>query len=246
MIKYWLPMFYSAGSYNYANECMELLHNVIHDWPKDYGMVAFNGMLVNPSGSPNGFKESDIRVEHLNDNIKERAHGANATPEVLEKVTPAIGHVKQLTDQLFEDLGVERQNQRHAKVLQNRDVQIATLYLQKEDIFNFSKDKPSLHSVVDLYRSGIQRLAGKDGGHAKHLARHILRLRCRHKNEGHSFELTPSDSEFERDLQHRAERELVTATDTANAPYTARSESDELMDFVIQSEQDIGSIVDWD
>jgi hypothetical protein len=31
MIKYWVPMFYAGGGYNYANECMELLHNLIHD-----------------------------------------------------------------------------------------------------------------------------------------------------------------------------------------------------------------------
>ena len=60
IIKFWLPMFYAASSYNYANECMELLHNVIHDWPKDYAQIAFNGMLVNPTGKPGSCKPTDI------------------------------------------------------------------------------------------------------------------------------------------------------------------------------------------
>ncbi|KAG6819049.1 hypothetical protein H0H93_015957 [Arthromyces matolae] len=180
MIKWWLPMFYAGGSYNYANECMELLHNIIHDWPRDYATVAFNGMLVNPSGQPGKFKETDLRVEHLNDVIKERTHGSNATPEVLEKTTPALGHVRRLTDILFDELGVEYQNQRHAEVGQRKDIEIIVEHLTKHAIFNFEEDKLSNHAVIDLFRTGASRLAGPNGGHAKHLARHILRSRTRH------------------------------------------------------------------
>lgn len=180
MIKYWLPMFYVGGSYNYANECMEVLHNIVHDWPKDYASVAFNGMLVNPRGKPDGFKPTDINVEHLNDHIKERAHGPNITPDVLEKITPAIGHVSLLSDQLFEDIGVEGTNQKHAHVSQHKDIQLITNHLYKSAVFDFTRDKSSEHAVVDLYLTGITRLAGKNGGHVKHLSRHILRLQTRH------------------------------------------------------------------
>ncbi|KAJ7827097.1 hypothetical protein B0H13DRAFT_2374013 [Mycena leptocephala] len=31
MLKYWTPMFYAGGGFNYANESMELLHNLNHD-----------------------------------------------------------------------------------------------------------------------------------------------------------------------------------------------------------------------
>ncbi|KAF9542265.1 hypothetical protein CPC08DRAFT_738717 [Agrocybe pediades] len=180
VIKYWLPMFYAAGSYNYANECMELLHNNLHDWPKDYAAAAFNGMLVNPSGQPDGFKPTDIRVEHLNDRIKERAHGSNATPEILEKITPAMGHVQDLTNKIFNELGVEYLNQRHAKVLQHKDIQILVKYFSKNSVFDFQADRLSSHIILDLYRSGSTRLAGQQGGHVKHLKRHVLRLRARH------------------------------------------------------------------
>ena len=60
MIKYWSPMFYAGGGYNYANECMELLHNLIHDWPADTAVVLHSGMLVNSAGIPRKFKETDI------------------------------------------------------------------------------------------------------------------------------------------------------------------------------------------
>ncbi|KAJ3567632.1 hypothetical protein NP233_g6233 [Leucocoprinus birnbaumii] len=180
MIKFWTPMFYSAGSYNYANESMELLHNVIHDWPTSYASVAVGGMFVTTSGRAGGFKPTDLHVEHLNDRIKERAHGSNATPRILEKVTPAMGHIQKLTDQLFYDLGVEQQNQKHSHVEQHKDVEILVQYLVNNNIFNFSQDTPTPHVPIDLFREGLHKLAGRDGGHQKHLDRHSLRLRTRH------------------------------------------------------------------
>jgi hypothetical protein len=80
MIKYWAPMFYAGEGYNYANECMELLHNLIHDWPKDTATILRNGMLVNTTGDPRKFKETDIRVEQFNKTIKSHTSGANARP----------------------------------------------------------------------------------------------------------------------------------------------------------------------
>ncbi|KAF6745044.1 hypothetical protein DFP72DRAFT_824883 [Ephemerocybe angulata] len=180
MIKYWMPMFYAAGSFNYSNECMETLHNVIHDWPSPYGDVAFKGMFFNPRGRIEDFKPTDIRVEHLNDRVKEKAHGSNASPAVLEKVVPAMGLLQDLTDRVFEEMGVEALNQRHAHVGQRNDVRILLRHLDSHNIFEFTKDKPSKHDVVDLYRFGLQRVSGANGGHRRHLERHKLRLQARH------------------------------------------------------------------
>lgn len=180
MIKFWLPIYYAAGSYNYANKCMELLHNMIHDWPKDFAQVVFNGMLVNPSGKAGEFKPTDIRVEHLNDQIKERAHGSNATPNLLSKITPAMGHLSQLTDRLFSDLNIEHQNQQHIHVSQHRDIELLVKHFIKQKIFDFNSDARSEHAVVDLYQSGCIQLAGKNTGYSNHLKRHILRLCVRH------------------------------------------------------------------
>lgn len=219
MIKYWLPMFYAAGSHNYANECMELLHNITHDWPPEYAKVAFNGMLVNPSGKVDGWKPTDIRVEHLNDKIKEHAHGPNATPDVLEKISPALGHLQQLSGQLFQDIGVEAKNQKHAKVSQQKDVEIASKHLHKHKVFDFASDTPSNDTFVDLYRSGGWRLSGADGGHAKHLKRNLLRLRSRHRTDAHDI-LFPND---EHELQ-ACNRELVIASDVGTMDYRLVSE----------------------
>ncbi|KAJ7506208.1 hypothetical protein B0H11DRAFT_2169972 [Mycena galericulata] len=160
MLKYWAPMFYAGGSYNYAHETMELLHNIIHDWPKQTAEILEAGMLFNTKGGPADFLEGDMGVEHFNDVIKEHVHGSNASPALLEKI--------HLTAQMYRDLGVEDLNQHHAKVRQHKDV------------FDFGNDKISKQNVVDLYRHGLSRLAGSTGGHAKHLARHKLRFRTRH------------------------------------------------------------------
>ncbi|KAF9002736.1 hypothetical protein BDQ17DRAFT_1482273, partial [Cyathus striatus] len=98
MIKYWMPMFYATGCYNYANECMETFHNIIHDWPMPYADVAFKGMFFNPQGHNEDFNPTDICVEHLNDHIKEYTHGTNVTPMILEKIVPAMGYVQNLRD----------------------------------------------------------------------------------------------------------------------------------------------------
>ena len=86
-------MFYEGGSYNYAHECMELLHNYHHDWPQDTANVLLSGMLVNNMGEEGGFLEGDLDVEHLNERIKDCVNEPNVTPETLAKVTPALGHV---------------------------------------------------------------------------------------------------------------------------------------------------------
>ncbi|KAJ7892482.1 hypothetical protein B0H14DRAFT_2560193 [Mycena olivaceomarginata] len=167
MLKYWTPVFYAGGSFNHANESMELLHNLIHDWPADISPILCAGMFMNNQGKPAKFKETDIRVEHFNKDIKSHTSGVNARPQLLEKITPAIGYIQELTERMFQDLGVEDENQYHAK----------------SDIFNFAWDKTSNHFVVDLYQIGLHKLAGKDGGHEQHLRHHILRSQSRHNRE---------------------------------------------------------------
>ncbi|KAJ7213112.1 hypothetical protein GGX14DRAFT_534293 [Mycena pura] len=178
ILKYWTPMFYAGGSFNYANESMELLHNLNHDWPPDISPILRGGMLINnKDGKAGNFKETDIRVEQLNKSIKSHARGANASPGLLEKITPAIGHVQELTEKMFDDLGVNDEDQHHAHVRQHKDVILLLEHLSESNIFDFSRDKSSDHTVIDLYRTGLYRLAGPDGGHAKHLRRHLLRSR---------------------------------------------------------------------
>lgn len=227
ILKFWTPMFYAGGGYNYSHECMELLHNYHHDWPQDTADVLFAGMLVNTTGQPDGFLEGDLDVEHLNLKIKDRTHDPNITPAYLEKITPAMGYIRQATDQLFLDLGVEAQNQHHAHVRQHKDVGIITDHLTKANIFRFSKDKHSEHAVVDLYRHGIERLSGPMGGHEKHLAKHKLRLRTRHSRRSdtyHSTTTTTSD-ELDAALQDDWERELDHARDAEREEVVLETEN---------------------
>ncbi|KAJ6578556.1 hypothetical protein B0H19DRAFT_1208163 [Mycena capillaripes] len=182
MLKYRTPIFYAGGSFNYANESMELLHNLIHDWPPETAEILRAGMLMNNQGKSNTFKEADIRVEQFNKSIKSHAQGANAQPGLLEKITPAIGHIQKLTEKLFHELGVFDEDQHHTDVSQHKDVTLLLEHFHKYNIFDFSRDTVSNHLVVDLFRTGLHRLAGPDG-HARHLRRHVLRSRHRHHNE---------------------------------------------------------------
>ncbi|KAI0737485.1 hypothetical protein BC629DRAFT_1446172 [Irpex lacteus] len=210
VLKFWAPMYYAGGGYNYSHETMELLHNIIHDWPTDTADVLLSTMIVNTTGRPNNFKEGDLDVEHLNNAIKSRAHGPNATPKLLEKITPAIGELRGLVRQLFDDLDVEDMYQRHAHVKQDEDVLKLVGYMQKNNIFRWTKDKASSHVVPDLFRGGLMKLSGQAGGHMKHLMRHKLRLRTRHGQPYGPAQM----SEEETALAQQADQELGSAADT--------------------------------
>lgn len=210
MLKYWSPMFYAGGSSNYANELMELLHNLEHDWPKDFAQIQLAGMLVNTSGEEDGFLEADLDVEHLNGDIKERAHGPNATPKLLEKITPAIGPCKELTARTFKAMGVQRINEHHAAVKQHKDIQILTGFMESRKVFRFDEDTLSEHAVVDLFRHGLRRLSGPQGGHAKHLERHALRFRTRHGKDAFNG-LTVGEKEREKELYQELEHGIDRA-----------------------------------
>jgi hypothetical protein len=95
-------------------------------------------------------------VEQFNKTIKSHTSGANARPGVLKKITPALGHVQGLTEQLFLDLGLKADDQHHAEVKQHKDVQLLVDHLCDSKTFDFSADKLSEHPVIDLYRTGLQ------------------------------------------------------------------------------------------
>ncbi|KAJ7726144.1 hypothetical protein DFH07DRAFT_782810 [Mycena maculata] len=235
MLKYWSPMFYAGGGSNYANESMELLHNLNHDWPKDISPILRGGMLINNQAKPAKFKETDIRVEQFNKTIKSHAHGANVRPGLLEKITPAIGHIQELTEQIFEDLGVEDEDQHHAKVRQHKDVGLLLDHLCTSKIFDFQHDKASNHTVVDLYRTGLHQLAGPDGGHARHLHRHYLRSRVRHENQMPPDSTSTPDntsihsetSTYEDDLEELQKLDRELALDNERPKFTLLEQLDD-------------------
>ncbi|KAJ6536865.1 hypothetical protein B0H19DRAFT_962392 [Mycena capillaripes] len=214
MLKYWAPMFYAGGSYNYTNETMELLHNIVHDWPTQTAEILEAGMLLNTQGGPANFLEGDMGVEHFNDVIKEHVKGSSATPALLEKIVPALGHIQHLTMHMYKDLGVEDVNQDHSKVRQHKDVEILTGYFTSSKLFDFNNDKISQQTMVDLYRHGLRRLAGSTGGHAKHLARHKLRFRTRHNAEEDAATLA----------LYMGDRELEESTDLNKSKFTVQEE----------------------
>lgn len=177
-LKYLYPIFYAGGSYNYAAEVGDLLHNIEHDWPKESVPVLVGGLVMNTSGRPDGFKDVDLGGEHYNGDIKEQAHGTNMTPQVLNQITPALGPVSVLADNLFRELGVERRQKRHAHVKATIDVHTLAKHLLKNHTLDFTGDQPATTKVPDFYVKGRDGLTKK--GHARHLERHLLASRTRH------------------------------------------------------------------
>ncbi|KAI0085007.1 hypothetical protein BDY19DRAFT_987286 [Irpex rosettiformis] len=138
---FWALMYYAGGSYNYAHEIMELLHNSVHDWPSNTAEVLFTSMLVNTT-------KGNLDVEHLNNAIKACAHDSNASPKLLEKITPAIDEVRQL-------IYVEDIYQWHSHVKQDKDTLLLVEHMQKNQIFRWSHDRSSVHTFSDLLHHSL-------------------------------------------------------------------------------------------
>jgi len=82
---------------------------------------------------------------------------------------------------MYEDSGVEELNQHHVKVPQHKAVEILVDHLVEHKIFQFSEDKASDQSIIDLYRNRLDRLAS--GSHVRHFKRQALCSRKHHDQE---------------------------------------------------------------
>lgn len=176
-LKYMYPMFYGGKSYNYAAEIGEFLHNVEHDWPKESVPILVGALLVNSTGQPDGFKETDLGGEHYNKLIKAKAKGPNMNPKVLGEISPALGWLGELNEKLFTELDAEYQYTRHSKVKITKDVRSLVNHLLSHSAFDLRTDRPSDSKIPDLYTYGCNLLAS--GGHQRHLERYQMAARTR-------------------------------------------------------------------
>ncbi|KIO25434.1 hypothetical protein M407DRAFT_75768 [Tulasnella calospora MUT 4182] len=196
-LKFMYPIFYAGGSYNYSAEIGEFLHNVTHDWPKQSVDTLVGALLVNTTGRPDGFKETDLNGEHYNKDIKDLAHGPNMTPKILSQLTPSLGVLSEVCDILVKDLGVENRHTRHSHVKAAQDVEILAEHFIKNSVFDFSRDRASGFKVPDFYSKGRSSLAGVQGGHRRQLQRYELGLRNRADSVAEEVEdMTMNDREL--------------------------------------------------
>jgi hypothetical protein len=147
-----------------------------------------------------------------------------------------IQQVQGLTEQLISDLEIAANAQHHAKVKQHKYVQLLVDHLCESNIFDFSSDKLSDHAVIDLYRCGLCHLAGQDGGHAKHLACHILCFQTRHDNQLVQHMLVqlhpPAAKEHQGlELEH-SDQELMEAQDSKKLDHSITEPDEELLEMV--------------
>lgn len=154
----------------------------------------------------------------------------------LERITPALGHVQHLTEQLISDLGIKADDQHHAEVKQHKDVQLLVDHLCESKFFDFCSDKLSDYAVIDLYRFGLCHLAGQDGGHARHLSHHILHFWTHHDNQLAQHPLVqlhaPEAVEpQELELEH-SDQELIEAQDSEKLDHSITEPDEEPLEMV--------------
>ena len=80
--------------------------------------------------------------------------------------------------------------------------------------------------MVDLYRNGLQQLAGEDGGHAKHLMQHLATLCTRH-GAADLEPLTSSAAEMARELNEAQDNVHVEFTIQESDEIESQSEDEE-------------------
>jgi hypothetical protein len=125
------------------------------------------------------------------------------------------------------DLGIEADDQHHAEVKQHKDMQLLVNHLHESKIFDFASDRLSEHAVIDLYQFGLQQLAGHDGGHAKHLACHILHFYTCHDNQP----LHPL-AQVSLTESHDDGWELAEAQDVGELDHSIAKPDEELLEIV--------------
>ena len=64
--KWWLPRFLATGCSNYASEAVNMIANLIADYPKHIAYIATNNRTVNTKGKPGHGKPVDQMIEHYN------------------------------------------------------------------------------------------------------------------------------------------------------------------------------------
>ncbi|KAI0038309.1 hypothetical protein FA95DRAFT_1551310 [Auriscalpium vulgare] len=96
-LPYLLCRFAGGGNHKYANEVLELLQSLHHEWPKELStFVRERAWLVNMKGHRDSFLPVDMAQEHNVKDVKVtyRSQGPNAGWDLLYKRGPAIPRVR--------------------------------------------------------------------------------------------------------------------------------------------------------
>ncbi|KAI0731532.1 hypothetical protein C8Q72DRAFT_823117 [Fomitopsis betulina] len=170
-----------SGHTKYAQECLIVIHSLVHLWPKPLRAIILKNWLVNTSGKEGHWYPVDLLQEHNIFWTKTiyNTQGSGASWEWLEMILPCITILRQLVTSMNEALG-SRQGSKHAPPDLRRDLQEIQRTLAEAHVYSIipgrrlEGDKAVVPNVITI---GLQRLAGPLAEYNRTFARQQVRRR---------------------------------------------------------------------
>ncbi|KAF9945827.1 hypothetical protein BGZ70_003540 [Mortierella alpina] len=165
----WLTIVFHAGSNsNYAYELLHFRSCAAHLWDPDIKDAVLASMLVNMSGTRQGWKPTDLYQEHCNRTIKHVFHNkqGDMTFDMLrERISMNIetfDTIKARTEQTFKAPPNKR---KHAAVSALSDLEIISMTLSEHSILGLNPtgkpQDPTVKRVKHLFMEGAIALLDK-------------------------------------------------------------------------------------
>ncbi|KAH6895069.1 hypothetical protein BKA70DRAFT_1407238 [Coprinopsis sp. MPI-PUGE-AT-0042] len=111
-------IFRGAGSTNYANEILHLLHNLKIAWTPEFANIMCDNMIVNVSGLPGHGMGIDLNLEHLINYLKEmlESKGIYGAWERGGNISASVANLMTLKKRVTRSLHINYQGSTHTPV----------------------------------------------------------------------------------------------------------------------------------
>ncbi|KAH6911331.1 hypothetical protein BKA70DRAFT_1560410 [Coprinopsis sp. MPI-PUGE-AT-0042] len=111
-------IFRGAGSTNYANEILHLLHNLKIAWTPEFANIMRDNMIVNVSGLPGHGMGIDLNLEHLINYLKEmlESKGIYGAWERGGNISASVANLMTLKKRVTRSLHINYQGSTHTPV----------------------------------------------------------------------------------------------------------------------------------
>ncbi|KAG0010603.1 hypothetical protein BGZ81_002682 [Podila clonocystis] len=166
----WLTVITQAGyTTQYAYELMHFRCCFVHLWDQDTKVAILSSMLVNTTGTRNGWKPMDLYQEHCNQSIKHvyrSRRGDTSFDTLRERISMNIETLDNAKTQTEEQFRVPRNKRKHAAVSVEPDVAKILTILSENGILDrdpasSTRQDPTVKRARDLFGDGMIALQDK-------------------------------------------------------------------------------------
>ncbi|KAG0012740.1 hypothetical protein BGZ82_002432 [Podila clonocystis] len=166
----WLTVITQAGyTTQYAYELMHFRCCFVHLWDQDTKVAILSSMLVNTTGTRNGWKPTDLYQEHCNRSIKHvyrSRRGDTSFDTLRERISMNIETLDNAKTQTEEQFRVPRNKRKHAAVSAEPDVAKILTILSENGILDrdqasSTRQDPTVKRARDLFGDGMIALQDK-------------------------------------------------------------------------------------